>query len=108
MESKKFYSKIEKDQNFEPKYINGAFGSFNLQGELLINFFVDYISLPESSEIEIETDKSSSIQEKFKESGEIVRKIQSSILLNSITAKNIYEWLGQKIKEIDQNKITNK
>ncbi|MCE5224221.1 hypothetical protein LLG10_08630 [bacterium] len=107
MNRTKFVTKIVTNEKHEPKYVNGAFGSFNLQGELLINFFFDSPSLPESSEIDFKDDDASH-QEVFVDTGEIERRIQASLLMNISSLKSVYSWIGEKIEELEKsNQKTN-
>jgi hypothetical protein len=64
--------------------------------------------LPESSEIDIDINSNASTSERFKESGEIERRIQASLLLNETTVRNIYEWFKEKIEFIDKQKEISK
>lgn len=91
--------------DFNPKYVNGAYGGLTPQGELVVNFFFERTALPYSQTYEIgpSGEVGKKIEEKpLTEHPQIVRIIENGIILNREGAERIYKWLANKISEFDK------
>ncbi|MCB0744832.1 MAG: hypothetical protein KDC67_13070 [Ignavibacteriae bacterium] len=104
---------IFKDE-YNPKYINGAQGGINPQGEILINFYLERNALPNSQTFQIEDNKiiPKEIESEPKDlNNSFVRVIENGVIMNYQTAKEIHKWLGNhigKLEELDElNKKAN-
>ena len=94
------------DDLYNPKYVNGAFGGINGQGEIIVHFFLERGGLPYEQTYEI---SDGSLGEEIKEQVEPenlrsshVRVVENGIVLNYRTAKAIHAWLGNKIKDLEE------
>lgn len=97
--------------DYNPIYVNGAFGGINLQGEIVINFYLERHGLPISQSFEIKKDGKLG-NEIGKEPEDLrtsmIRFVQSGIILNLINAKKIHKWLGGHIAKLEQLSKLNK
>lgn len=94
---------IFKDE-YNPVYVNGAQGGINLQGEILINFYLERHALPISNTYEIEDGKLNSTaieSEPTDLSSSFVRVIENGVLMNYQTAKEIHKWLGEQLNQLE-------
>jgi hypothetical protein len=102
MDTVKFKYKF--DQNYNPKYINGAIGGVSPMGDIVINFYLERPSLPKQQDFEVdntigigklvETDPTD-----FDKS--YVRFIENGIVMNYKTAKEVHKWLGEHIENLE-------
>ena len=92
-------------EQYNPKYINGAYGGINLRGEIIINFYLERMPLPKTQTYELESGK---IHQEKKEEREpqdhehsVVRVVENGIILNYQNAKEIHSWLGDHIQNLE-------
>jgi hypothetical protein len=101
--------KYKFDKKYNPKYTNGALGGINSLGEIIINFYLERSPLPHSQTFEIKGDKiitQESIQHEPEDfNNSLIRMVQSGVIMNYQTAKEIHRWLGQHIEQLE--KLTN-
>lgn len=100
----KIIYKYKFDEQFNPKFINGAVGGINSQGEIIINFFLERNSLPKHQTFEM--DESTGLSEltetnppDFEES--LIRYVENGIIMNYKTAKELHRWLGEHIRNLE-------
>lgn len=103
MDTVKFKYKF--DQNYNPKYINGAIGGLNPMGELVINFYLERTSLPKQQDFEV--DNAIGIGKLVKTDPvdydkSYIRFIESGIVMNYKTAKEVHKWLGEHIENLEK------
>ncbi len=109
MEDKQVKFKYVFEKNYNPVYCNGAYGGVNVQGEIVANFYLERLPVPNHVIHEI-TDEGtlsgvvSSDPEDLNKC--MVRYITNGIILNEDSARAIYEWLGEQIQEIETRKAT--
>lgn len=90
--------------NYNPVYVNGAHGGVSPRGELVVNFYLERPPLPNSIAHEINPNGTIGIEtaqdpEDYKNS--FVRFVSDGIILNYDNARNIHQWLGERIKEME-------
>jgi len=93
--------------DYNPTYINGAFGGINPQGEIVANFYLERIALPNSTTQIVEENGSLGdiVQKDPKDLDEsCVRFIQYGIIMNLDTAKQLKKWLEDNIKNLEELK----
>ncbi len=86
-----------------PQYAHGVWGGINAQGEVEINFYAESDKLPPFSERIVAPDGSFGHEmTPFDENLKVVnRHIFSKIVLNYHTARDILEWLEDKVEALE-------
>jgi hypothetical protein len=90
--------------NYNPVYVNGAHGGVSPRGELVVNFYLERPPLPNAITHEINPNgtignETEQDPEDYKNS--FVRFVSDGIILNYDSARNIHQWLGDRIKEME-------
>ena len=90
--------------SYNPVYINGAQGGVSPRGELIMNFYLERMPLPESITHEINQNgtigsESDTEPEDLKNS--MVRVIENGVILNYQNARELHFWMGERIKEME-------
>ena len=104
-ENKSIKFKYIFQDDYNPVYINGALGGINSQGELIVNFYLERIGLPNSIVQTIAPDGqlASIIESDPKDLNQShVRYVCNGIIMNLQTAKTIHEWLGNHIANLEK------
>ena len=104
----KFKYVFTKDYN--PVYCNGAFGGISTSGEIVANFFLERMPIPNFLINSVNEDGSLSgvvtmDPQDFNET--VIRYISTGIVLSETSAKAIYEWLGNQIQELENRRAIN-
>lgn len=91
-------------KDYNPVYVNGAYGGVGPRGELLVNFYLERSPVPNEEVRTIGTD--GSIGEQVSVEPEnlqktIVRYIEYGIVMNYENAKMIHEWLGKHLEQME-------
>lgn len=90
--------------DYNPKYVNGAYGGVSPQGEINVNFYLERRGLPKYHEFFV--DEKGKLTEKSIEPADhqhsMVRVVENGVTLSLAGAKNIHEWLGKKIVELEK------
>ncbi len=92
--------------DYNPKYVNGAYGGIGPRGEIVINFFMERAPMPKSQTYLIENGKQAKelsdkrMPEDLQES--LVRFVQNGIILDHKNAKEIHKWLGEHIVNLEK------
>ncbi len=93
---------------YNPKYINGAYGGINSRGEIIINFYLERMPLPKAQTYELVSGKihQEKLEEREPEDHEssVVRMVENGIILNYNNAKEIHKWLGEHIDNLEKTK----
>jgi len=102
----KFKYKFSPDYN--PRYVNGAIGGINPQGEIIINFYLERNALPHSQSFEITENSvigqlAATEPEDFQSS--FVRFVENGVVMNYKAAKEIHRWLGDHLQKLEQSEI---
>ena len=89
---------------YNPVYVNGAHGGISPRGELIMNFYLERMALPESISHEINQDGTIGGEidvepEDLKNS--LVRYIENGVVLNYQGARDLLLWLGERVKEME-------
>ncbi len=95
-----------KNHDFKTVEGSGIFGGLTNNGQININFFTDRAPIPKKIILEVDSVTGKIIQEVERDSKEgIIREVQFGVLLNIETARNIVDWLNQKIEEHQKHTI---
>lgn len=87
----------------QPKYAHGVWGGINAQGEIEINFYMESDKLPPYAERIVAPDGSFGHEMvPYDENLRVVnRHILSRIIVNYYTARDVLDWLEDKIQLLD-------
>lgn len=94
-------------ENYNPVYCNGAYGGVSANGEIIANFFLERMPIPNSMTNSVNEDGSLSgvIATDPQDLGEtVIRYVSAGIVLSETGARSIYEWLGNQIQELDNRR----
>lgn len=94
-------------ENYNPIYCNGAFGGISTHGEIVANFFLERMPIPNSMTNLVNPDGSlggvvSVDPDNLDET--VIRHVSTGIVLNEESAKAIHAWLGNQIQELENRK----
>ncbi len=97
----KIIFKYKYPEDYNPLYVNGAYGGINVQGEIVANFYFERIPMPKKITHELKSD--GNLGEIVLTGPEdlaksVVRYVQSGIVMNIDVAKQIHAWLGKQIE----------
>jgi hypothetical protein len=92
-------------EDYNPKYVNGAYGGIGPRGELIVNFYLERQPIPKKESHAI--DQEGGVQELISRTPEninqqIIRFVETGIVLNYESGKRIYEWLGKHLQTLEQ------
>lgn len=93
------------DDDYNPKYANGAYGGITPRGEIAVHFYFERPGLPYYQSNEID-EKGKIGPELAREPEDIqssfVRVIENGVILDLRSAKTIVDWLNDKIVVLEK------
>ena len=92
------------DPDYNPKYVNGAYGGHSPRQEIIINFYMERNPVPIRQIHEVlEGGKLGKVTASDPDdlSQKMVRFVQCGVVMNLETANLVHTWLGNHIKAID-------
>lgn len=103
---KKIRYKYVMDDSVRMSTAHGVWGGINPQGEIELNFYEESDSLPQWSECLVAQDGSlgpEMMDEENLEVREVVRRINTRVLLNYNTARAVLEWLEDRVAALEMD-----
>jgi len=96
-------------EQYNPIYVNGAFGGPNPKGEIVMNFFMERHPIPKEMTQEIVDGKLGQTTKIVPENHNrnFVRFIETGTIMSLETAKSIHEWLGNHIANLEKTNKNN-
>lgn len=97
--SLKFKFKFSEDYN--PVYVNGAFGGVTPNGELVLNFYLERHAIPKSQTMALESGGTLGEEierEPVDYKASMVRYVTHGVVLSPPGAARIYSFIGQHLK----------
>lgn len=92
------------EPNHEIRYISGAYGGFNGNGDFIVNFYFERTELPRDFKIKVgENNSGVDIYQKLK----VIREVKAGVSMNINVAKQILKWLDDNIKVYEQQHDSN-
>jgi len=92
---------FSQSQDYRKVSANGVWGGPTPSGDILCNFFVEHLSLPDELQITISpTGEKESEEQVYKEGKTFVRETQIGVMMSPHVAKSIGEWMIQKADEL--------
>jgi hypothetical protein len=92
-------------ENYNPKYVNGAYGGIGPRGELVINFYLERQPIPKEETYQLlEDNKLGNSIARIPEDlqYQVIRFVETGIILNLESAKRILDWLVAHVKSLEQ------
>jgi len=91
--------------DYNPVYVNGAHGGVSPRGELVANFYLERQPLPNELTHTITSAGAigdiTDVEPKDLNSS-LVRYVPCGIVMNYASARNMHQWLGDKIAEMER------
>lgn len=93
------------NKDYNPLYINGAYGGLNPQGEIAVNFYCERQPLPNKDTFHVS--KSGELlgpilREPSNFENILIRYIQCGVIMNVESARRVRDWLDDHIKKVEQ------
>jgi hypothetical protein len=92
--------------DYNPVYVNGAHGGISPRGEIIANFYLERSPLPNELVHSINPDGSINPEPASSDpdnlNSMLVRYVSNGIVLNHQNAKDLHNWLGDKIAELER------
>jgi hypothetical protein len=102
-----FHNKIS--SNFREIHVDGALGGLTPKGLININFFAERFPIPKSTDFEILN--GNSLGERLGDSSDskdgIIREYEFGVYMDVDTAKELMNWLNEKIQQAEIIKSEN-
>ncbi|HYW74040.1 MAG TPA: hypothetical protein VE961_23660 [Pyrinomonadaceae bacterium] len=86
-----------KSNFFRVIHADGAWGGVSPHGDIHISFYSERAAIPDASKLTV-SDKTGAINEEHVATSEIVREVESDVVVDLNTAIRIRAWLDDKIK----------
>lgn len=90
--------------DYNPVYVNGAYGGISPRGEITMNFYLERSPVPREELRTVNSDGTVGDQVKLNPEDLthiIVRYVSAGVIMSPETARLIYTWLGEHLKRID-------
>jgi hypothetical protein len=104
---KKFTFKYVYPDNLRDYYVNGCWGGTTPRNEIYMHLYSERHPIPKEVVHDVKEDGTLSEKYSVSKGGEVVRLIQSTVVMDIGTAKSIKDWLDKFINLIekkDENK----
>ncbi|HXK48853.1 MAG TPA: hypothetical protein PKW56_00140 [Clostridiales bacterium] len=98
------------DHNYNPKYVNGAYGGITPKGEIAVHFYLERQGLPNSQTYELTKNRLGEEIEKDPDDlhESMIRFVDTGVILNVETAKEVICWLQEKVNKLNEIKKKDK
>jgi hypothetical protein len=88
--------KYQFSNDYNPIYVNGAYGGVDSNGDIIANFYLERHPLPKKQTIYADGTIEDDPQD-LKQT--ILRYVETGIVMNTKTAQQLADWLYQKIEQ---------
>lgn len=92
-------------EDYNPVYSNGVYGGIAPQGEIVLNFYFERQPLPYAETIQLSEDGKpldGKVTKPENHDLNVIRYVSSGVVLSLESAKSIHDWLGHKIKALEE------
>src|SRR5450759_3086051 len=83
-------------------YVNGLYGGVTPRNELYVHFYSERHAIPKKTTHEIDTNDTLGAELATEKGGDVVRLVQTSIMMDVGTAIVFRNWLNEKIDFINE------
>ena len=90
-----------KGPDFRTIHVDGAIGGLTPSGHLHIAFYAERAPIPQTIRQAVNSDGSLGVELDRESKSGVVRQMETDIIVNEATAKNIKVWLDQKLEEFE-------
>ena len=91
-----------KNSQFQTFFSTGIFGGVTPNRFIDLNFYVDRGPIPKKITFEVDSESGNVTGELERDSKEgIIREVHCGVLIDVGLAKNMIEWLDEKIKQVE-------
>jgi hypothetical protein len=101
MTKKEFTFKYVIPDHIQDCYVNGAFGGVTPRNEISMHLFCERHPIPKNIKYKVKADGTLSDEISTEKGGDVVRIIQSSVIMDENTAMAIRDWLNDRIKLLE-------
>ncbi len=91
-------------ENLRDLYANGVFGGVTPRNEIYIHFYSERHPIPKTATHDLDDKGVPSKDGDIKLGGDVVRLVQSSIIINEGTAIALRNWLNERLENINKLK----
>jgi len=98
---KEFTFKYVIPDHIQDCYVNGAFGGVTPRNEISMHLFCERHPIPKTVKHKIKADGTLSNEESREIGGDVIRIIQSSVIMDEGTAIAIRDWLNERLKHLE-------
>lgn len=95
--------------NYNPVYINGAYGGVTPKGEIVANFYLERHPLPYTEAVTIDESGRIAgpvqITEPQGHDANVLRYVSTGVVMNLESAKLLQEWLDQQIRLLEGRQL---
>ncbi|MEN1969857.1 hypothetical protein WMZ97_17485 [Lentibacillus sp. N15] len=97
--------KYKFSEDYNPLYVNGAYGGVSPRGEIIVNFYFERNPVPYEEKVQInETDEIVTETKPEDHLANVIRYVPTGVVMNLESAKSLHEWLGEHIEILEQEK----
>lgn len=93
--------KYKFNADYNPHYVNGAYGGVNPAGELVVNFYFERTPVPYEEQVRIEDGETIKVNPENHEEN-LIRFVPTGVVMNLESAKSIHAWLGEHIENLEK------
>jgi hypothetical protein len=86
-------------------YSNGIFGGITPRGEIYMHFYSERHPIPKKATHKIDDNGFPSKDGEIEIGGDVVRLVQSSIIINEGTAIALRDWLNERLDYLNKMKV---
>lgn len=94
--------RYQKSEDYKLHFINGAFGGFTQNGDLICNFYFESQDLPSAQEAIVENGHIKPIETKSSDTAEFIRELKSGIVITPQEMVALRDWFNMKIKQFNE------
>jgi len=93
--------KYKFSEDYNPHYVNGAYGGISPTGEIVVNFYFERTPVPYEEKVQTEDGETVEVKPKNHEEN-MIRFVPTGVVMNLESAKSIHDWLGEHIEFLER------